>query len=127
MKRRDFIAFALPTVFVTGGLLASLHAQPAPARPNVVLIITDDVGYGDIGSYGAPDIKTPNIDSLARTGTRFTDFYANASTCTPTRAGLISGRYQQRFALERPLGTSRIDGEFGLPVTGHSLPALLTK
>ena len=48
---------------------ASLHAQPAaPSRPNIVLIITDDVGYGDLGSYGAPDIKTPNIDSLAKDG-----------------------------------------------------------
>jgi arylsulfatase A-like enzyme len=107
---------------------AALFAQPAPIRqdrPNVVLIITDDVGYGDIGSYGAPDIKTPNIDSLARTGTRLTDFYANASSCTPTRAGLISGRYQQRYSLERPFNTARIDGEFGLPATGHSLPRLL--
>lgn len=105
---------------------ATPHAQTAPARPNIVLIITDDVGYGDIGSYGAPDIKTPNIDSLARTGTRFTDFYANGSTCTPTRAGLISGRYQQRFALERPLSSaSTNDGGAGLPATGRSLPQLL--
>ncbi|MGE0865300.1 MAG: sulfatase-like hydrolase/transferase [Vicinamibacterales bacterium] len=107
---------------------AALFAQAAPARqdrPNVVLIITDDAGYGDVGSYGAPDIKTPNIDSLASTGTRFTDFYANASTCTPTRAGLISGRYQQRFQLERPLSIPRVDGEFGLPATGQSLPRLL--
>jgi len=119
----------ITTVAVLAGLSAvALSAQPAPARqdrPNVVLIITDDAGYGDIGSYGAPDIKTPNIDSLAKTGTRFTDFYANASTCTPTRAGLISGRYQQRFQLERPLGIPRVDGEFGLPATGHSLPRLL--
>ena len=103
----------LATVALTGLWAATLFAQPAPARqdrPNVVLIITDDVGYGDIGSYGAPDIKTPNIDSLARDGVRFTDFYANAPTCTPTRAGLITGRYQQRFALERRARrASRID------------------
>ena len=110
-----------------GVALTSLHAQPAaPARPNIVLIITDDVGYGDIGSYGAPDIKTPNIDSLAKAGARFTDFYANASSCTPTRAGLISGRYQQRFALERPMGhQTSADGKMGLPSTGRSLPQLL--
>ena len=60
-------------------------------RPNVVLIITDDVGYGDIGSYGAPDVKTPNIDGLAKSGTRLTDFYA-APSCSPTRAALITGR-----------------------------------
>ena len=118
----------IATVVIAGLSAAALFAQPAPARqdrPNVVLIITDDVGYGDIGSYGAPDIKTPHIDSLAKTGTRLTDFYANASICTPTRAGLISGRYQQRYALERPLGTVRVDGALGLPSAGHSLPHLL--
>ena len=95
-------------------------------RPNIVLIITDDVGYGDIGSYGAPDVRTPHIDSLALDGVRLTDFYANGPTCTPTRTGLISGRYQQRFALERPLGsTSAIDRERGLSPTGRSLPQLL--
>src|SRR5688572_12834742 len=106
---------------------AAPHAQPAaPAKPNIVLIITDDVGYGDLGSYGAPDIKTPNIDSLAKAGTRFTQFYANGSTCTPTRAGLISGRYQQRASLERPLSHATTpDGKLGLPSTGRSLPQLL--
>jgi arylsulfatase A-like enzyme len=74
-------------------------------RPNILLIVTDDVGYGDIGSYGAPDVKTPNLDRLAREGTRFSDFYA-APTCSPTRASLISGRYYQRFRIERPLPTA---------------------
>jgi arylsulfatase A-like enzyme len=113
-------------VSICGIGFASLDAQPAAPRPNIVLIITDDVGYGDIGSYGAPDIKTPNIDSLARAGTRLTDFYANASSCTPTRAGLISGRYQQRYSLERPLGAATTaDAALGLPGTGRSLPQLL--
>jgi arylsulfatase A-like enzyme len=95
-------------------------------RPNIVLIITDDVGYGDFGSYGAPDVKTPNIDGLARDGVRLTDFYANGATCTPTRTGLISGRYQQRFALERPLSSATTaDSGLGLAVTGRSLPQLL--
>jgi arylsulfatase A-like enzyme len=109
-----------------------LLASPAAAqkidsrRPNIVLIITDDVGYGDLGSYGAPDVKTPNIDRLARDGVRLTDFYANGATCTPTRTGLISGRYQQRFGLEQPLGArGAVDAERGLPPTGHSLPQLL--
>ncbi|MEO8257970.1 MAG: sulfatase-like hydrolase/transferase [Acidobacteriota bacterium] len=96
------------------------------SRPNVVLIITDDVGYGDFGSYGAPDIKTPNVDSLAKDGVRLTDFYANGATCSPTRSGLISGRYQQRVAIEQPLGNERSrDGARGLPATGRSLPQLL--
>jgi arylsulfatase A-like enzyme len=103
------------------------QAQVANAqRPNVVLIITDDVGYGDFGSYGAPDIRTPNIDGLARDGVRLTDFYANGATCSPTRTGLISGRYQQRFGLEQPLGSrGAADAERGLPSSGRSLPQLL--
>ncbi len=101
------------------------QAPPPATRPNVVLIILDDVGYGDIGSYGAPDIKTPSIDRLAKEGVRLTDFYANGSTCTPTRAGLISGRYQQRYALERPLGVGAVDGDIGLAASGRSLPQLL--
>jgi hypothetical protein len=78
--------------------LAVLTAALAEAqsRPNVVLIMTDDAGYGDLGVYGATDLRTPNLDGLARDGVRFTDFYANAPSCTPTRAGLITGRYQQR-------------------------------
>ena len=88
--------------------------------------MTDDVGYGDFGSYGAPDVKTPNIDSLARDGVRLTDFYANGATCSPTRTGLISGRYQQRFGLEQPLGArGATDWERGLSPTGRSLPRLL--
>ena len=99
--------------------------SPPPVRPNVVLIVTDDVGYGDIGSYGAQDVKTPSIDSLARDGVRLTDFYA-APQCTPTRAALISGRYQQRFRLEAALpGPKTPAGATGLPATGYSLPQLL--
>jgi arylsulfatase A-like enzyme len=101
----------------------------AQTRPNIVLIVADDLGYGDLGSYGATDIKTPNLDRLAREGVRLTDFYANAPVCTPTRAGLISGRYQQRVRLERPIETNAATPatglDIGLPATGRSLPQLL--
>jgi arylsulfatase A-like enzyme len=105
--------------------LVLLWAAPAFAqtKPNVVLIIMDDVGYGDYGAYGAPDIKTPNVDRLARDGVRFTDFYA-APSCTPTRAALITGRYYQRTALEVPLGAAPAAGR-GLPATGRTLPQLM--
>lgn len=121
-------------IVIGAALCVAIALFPAPAsaqkgdnqRPNIVLIITDDVGYGDLGSYGAPDVKTPNIDRLARGGVRLTDFYANGATCTPTRAGLISGRYQQRFGLEQPLGAQgAVDAERGLSPTGRSLPQLL--
>jgi arylsulfatase A-like enzyme len=101
-------------------------AQATGSRPNVVFIMTDDAGYGDLGSYGGKDIRTPNLDRLAREGVRLTDFYANAPSCTPTRAGLISGRYQQRSGLEYPLGMQTpSDYDRGLPVTGRSLPQLM--
>jgi len=116
------------TVAVLSFFLSAASAAgqtPSPQRPNVVLIVTDDVGYGDLGSYGAPDVKTPNIDSLAKDGVRLTDFYA-APQCTPTRAALISGRYQQRFRLEAAMGSPRSPaGETGLPAQGFSLPQLL--
>src|SRR5262245_47213442 len=117
---RRVVALTVLALGIAGGIASA----QTPPRPNVLLIITDDVGYGDIGSYGAPDIKTPNIDSLARDGTKFTDFYA-APTCSPTRAALISGRYQQRFRIERPLPGPRLAAEDGLPATGRSLPQLL--
>jgi arylsulfatase A-like enzyme len=101
---------------------AQSHAQ---RPPNVVLIMMDDLGYGDLASYGARDVRTPNIDRLAREGVRLTDAYANGPVCTPTRAALISGRYQQRVRLETVLTISQADRERGLVVAGSSLPALL--
>lgn len=110
-------------LFTAADLTAQI-SRPV-GRPNVVLIIMDDVGYGDYGSYGASDIKTPHVDSLARDGVRFTDFYA-APTCTPTRAALITGRYQQRVRLEVPIRNQGTPGgDVGLAATGGSLPQLL--
>jgi len=121
MRRYLGVAFLALSAAVAGA-----QSSP-PAKPNIVLIIADDMGYGDLSSYGAPDIKTPNLDRLAKGGVRLTDYYANAPVCTPTRAALITGRYQQRVLLERPLGTSAASGhlETGLPVTGRSLPQLM--
>ena len=104
-------------------LVAPIGAQSATGKPNVVLIMMDDLGYGDLGSYGAPDAKTPNIDRLAREGVRLTDAYANGPVCTPTRAALMTGRYQQRYGLEWVVTVT--DTQAILPVTGTSLPALL--
>src|SRR6266481_5141793 len=101
------------------------RAQQSGRKPNVVLIMMDDLGYGDIGSYGVTDARTPHLDRLAREGVRLTDAYANGANCTPTRAALISGRYQQRVGIEWPLNSS--EQNRGLPVTGTSLPALLKK
>src|SRR5688572_4275091 len=106
-------------------VLALLWAAPAAAqtKPNVVLIVMDDVGYGDYGAYGAPDIRTPSVDRLARDGVKFTDFYA-APSCTPTRVALITGRYYQRTALEVPLGAAPAGGR-GVEANGRTLPQLM--
>ncbi len=105
------------------------YAQPEAApRTNVIVIMTDDLGYGDLSSYGGRDLRTPNIDGLARAGVRFTQFYANATMCTPTRAGFMTGRYQQRYgaAVEQALGGAGSgSAESGLIATGQSLPQLL--
>jgi len=68
-------------------------------RPNVLLIMVDDLGYGDLSCYGAPDLKTPNIDRLAASGMKFTQFHANCTVCSPTRASLLSGCYPDRVGV----------------------------
>ena len=72
--------------------------SPSPRRPNVVIILVDDLGYGDLSTYGGW-IETPHLDRMAAEGLRFTDFHASAPVCSPTRAGLLTGRYQQRAGL----------------------------
>jgi arylsulfatase A-like enzyme len=75
-----------------------------PARPpNIVILLADDLGYGDLGAYGNTLLRTPHLDALARDGARFTDFYASAPTCSPSRAGLLTGRYPLRSGIEIPI------------------------
>ena len=90
-------------------------------RPNIVFIMADDLGYGDIGCFGNERINTPHIDSLASRGITFTDFHANAPVCTPTRAGLITGRYQQRCGLEGVIYVRGETRQTGLDPDEYSL------
>ena len=83
-------------------------------RPNIVVIVADDMGYADIGIHGSKDIPTPNIDALAADGIRFTNAYVSGPYCSPTRAGLMTGRYQQRFGHEFNLGSG---SDFGLSLS----------
>jgi arylsulfatase A-like enzyme len=122
IRTRTWLSSLCLLATASSAALAQADPRAAP-RPNIVMILTDDIGYGDIGSYGVTDARTPSLDRLARQGVRLTNAYANASNCSPTRAGFITGQYQQRWGIERPLGTR--DSAMGLPVTGASLPALL--
>lgn len=99
MNRLKAAFLALIVALAAPSLLRS-----AESKPNIVFILVDDMGYADIGCMGAKDIRTPNIDRIAAEGVKFTDFYANAPVCTPTRAGFMTGRWQQRFGLEFAFG-----------------------
>src|SRR5262245_19840109 len=78
----------------------TLHAQPKGKKPDVVVIVADDLGWADVGVNGCKDVPTPHIDSIARNGVRCTNGYVSCPVCSPTRAGLMTGRYQQRFGHE---------------------------
>ena len=79
----------------------------ANERPNILFILADDMGYGDLGCYGSTQIKTPHLDALAANGIRFTDGYVSASVCAPSRAGILTGRYQERFGFEHNLSAPK--------------------
>jgi arylsulfatase A-like enzyme len=91
-------------------------------QPNIILILTDDQGYQDLGCYGSPNIKTPNLDQMAEEGVRFTDFYAPASLCSPSRAGMLTGRYPRRVGIGRVFFP---DSESGLDPDEVTIPELL--
>ncbi|GGH49962.1 arylsulfatase [Dyadobacter endophyticus] len=84
-----------------GAWMAALTVQAqTPRKPNIVIILADDLGYGDIGTFGATDIRTPNIDGLATNGIKLTSFYSTSPVCSPTRAALITGRYPRRLGID---------------------------
>ena len=85
-------------------------------RPNIILIMADDLGYGDIGCYGNTQIKTPNLDRLADEGLKFLDYHSNGSVCSPTRAALMTGRYQQRSGLEGVIYAKGDTRQMGLAI-----------
>jgi arylsulfatase A-like enzyme len=95
------------------GVLGMFVASPAFARegkPNIVIILADDLGYGDIGVFGAADIATPHIDGLAAKGIRFTDFYAGHNVCSPSRAALLTGRHSKRMGISHVFQADSPDG-----------------
>src|SRR5207302_8589073 len=93
---------------------AAPAAAAGRARPNVVILLADDLGYADVGFQGCQDVPTPHLDGLARSGVRCTNGYVSGPYCSPTRAGLLTGRYQTRFGHEFNPGAGP---EVGLPVS----------
>lgn len=108
LTRRSFLGGLGAT-----GLGAAPPMPPAAGeRPNVVIILSDDQGWGDVGCYGAEDAQTPHLDALAASGVRLLDFYANAPMCSPTRAALLTGRYPYRCGV--PFVVDSLPGKLGL-------------
>ena len=117
----------LLSIAITCGAPAAA-ATKATELPNVVVLLADDLGYGDLGSYGHPVHRTPHIDQLAAEGQRWTDFYAAAPVCTPSRGSLLTGRLPIRLGLEAPAGMPNVFMPFstsGLPLGEVTLAELL--
>ncbi len=123
----------LPTtrVLAIGLLLALAPGTTATAdepAPSIVLIVADDLGYGDVGCHGSEFNRTPHIDRLAATGLRFTDFHSNGPMCTPTRAAMLTGVYQQRFGkqFDGPL-SGKTTRDHGLPLEAVTIAEVLKR
>ena len=96
-------------ILVSAAFAGTACLSLAGERPSVVLMVADDLGWGDLGCYGHPDIKTPNIDALAARGIRFTDFTVAASTCSPSRAAILSGRFSSRTGVHMYISAASTD------------------
>lgn len=118
------IASCLLLLFLASSAAFCVDESPAARiRPNIVLILSDDQGYADVSCYDHPDeVSTPGIDRIAQAGVRFTNGYASAYVCAPTRAGLLTGRYQQRFGFY-----TASDSRVGLPRTETTIADVLRK
>src|SRR5687767_14843207 len=124
MQMIRLLALLLLTIAV--GCASSRNSVSSTARkPNIIVIVADDLGYADVGAQGiSKDVRTPNIDSIAKNGVRFTNGYVSCPVCAPTRAGLMTGRYQQRFGFEFNPGPNEAEN-FGLPTDQVTLAQAL--
>jgi len=126
MKRINTIVACLG--FMMFGLSCLNEQPPTDAPPNFIIIFADDLGYGDLGCYGHPTIQTPHLDRMAQEGMKLTQFYMAASICTPSRAGLLTGRLPIRSGMCGQRGVLFPDSGGGLPASEMTIAeALKTK
>jgi arylsulfatase A-like enzyme len=128
LSRREFLAAGSAAI---GTLREKSMTHDAAAgarrseRPNFVVVYCDDLGYGDLGCYGSPDVRTPHLDALAAGGVRFTNWYSNSPVCSPSRAALLTGCYPARAGVTEILGGKR--GSPGLPPSRVTLADALKR
>jgi len=121
------VNFSYCLAIVCGFLLFSAGTHGQSQTPNIIIILTDDLGYSDVGFNGCTDIFTPGIDRMANNGVVFTNGYVSFAVCAPSRAGLITGRYQDRFGFSRNPLLAPKDSTMGLPATEETLAMLLKR
>jgi arylsulfatase A len=130
MNRREFIKCIASGAFaaaLANSGCSTANSGKGSDRPNIILFMADDLGYGDIGCYGSTKINTPNIDTLARGGMKFTDYHSNCPVCSPTRAALLTGRYQQRSGIEGVIYAKGETRQTGLALEETTFAEVLKK
>ncbi len=129
MKRRDFLKnLGCGTAFFAATGNPSVLASAGEQRPNILMIVVDDLGYAELSCQGSTDIPTPHIDSIAGNGIRFTDGYVSGPVCCPSRAGYMTGRYQTRFGHEfNAIGVQNNEEGIGLPLSETTMADSLKK
>ena len=127
VTRREFLEITAGSAIASAVGPVAGNRLTQRSRPNILFILADDLGYGDLSSYGRPDYQTPTLDRLAQQGIKFTSAYSAAAVCTPTRCALLTGRYPQRLdvGLQEPL-TRRSPATVGMP-PGHPTVASLVR
>ena len=128
ITRRRFVQAGVAGGVALSTLGLDRTASAQGTKPNILFIMADDFGYADASCYGQRDYTTPNIDRLAAEGMRFMQAYSNSAVCSPTRVGLMTGRYQYRLpvGLEEPIGPDTAKG-IGLPPSHPTIPSILKK
>ena len=128
--QRSFVRLAV-SAMVAAVMPLAIGARAAlaerPAKPNVILIVADDLGYGDLSCFGAKDLRSPHLDALAASGVRLTNFYANCPVCSPTRASLLTGRYPELVGVPGVIRTHDANSWGQLVSPAHLLPEMLGK
>jgi arylsulfatase A-like enzyme len=122
LSRRDLLRYLPAAAALTAGSRAAAQTK---RRPNIVMIVTDDQGVGDVGCYGHPEVRTPNLDRLAASGIRFTQWYANAPVCSASRAAIMTGKYPDRAGVKGALTSEPTWDVPGLSAGETTLPGLL--